>query len=56
MEALAHMNVQEGDSLTLTETQDGIRLSTADPEFVKTMAVFQSLNRRYRNPLGELAK
>ena len=55
-EALAHLNVQEGDSLTLTEAQDGLRLSTADPEFVKTMAVFQSLNRRYRNALRELAK
>ena len=55
-EALAHLNVNEGDSLTLTEAQDGVRLTAADPEFGATMAVFESLNRRYRNALRELAK
>ena len=55
-EALAHLNVQEGDSLTLTESQDGVRITAANPEFAKTMAVFESLNKRYRNALRELAK
>jgi putative addiction module antidote len=55
-EALAHLNVQEGDSLTLTEAQDGVRITAANPEFAKTMSVFESLNRRYRNALRELAK
>ncbi len=55
-EALAHLNVHEGDVLTLTEAQDGVRLTAADPEFAKTMEVFSSLNRRYRNTLRELAK
>jgi len=40
----------------LTETQDGMRLTAGNPEFAKTMAVFESLNRRYRNALRELAK
>lgn len=55
-EVLAHLKVSEGDTVTLTETQDGVHLSAADPEFAKTMAVFESLNRRYRNALRELAK
>lgn len=55
-EALAHLKLQEGDSLTLTETQDGVRLTAANPEFSKTMSVFESLSRRYRNTLRELAK
>ncbi|WP_395684366.1 AbrB/MazE/SpoVT family DNA-binding domain-containing protein [Dokdonella sp.] len=55
-EVLTHLKVSEGDTVTLTETQDGVRLSAADPEFAKTMAVFESLNRRYRNALRELAK
>jgi putative addiction module antidote len=55
-EVLAHLKVVEGDTVTVTETQDGVRLSAADPEFAKTMAVFESLNRRYRNALRELAK
>jgi putative addiction module antidote len=55
-EALAHLKVSEGDVLTLTESPDGVRLTTANPEFTKSMAVFESLNRRYRNTLRELAK
>ncbi len=55
-EALAHLKVQEGDTVTLTEAQDGVRLTASNPEFAKTMASFESLNRRYRNALRELAK
>ena len=55
-EALAHLDVREGDTLTLTEAQDGVRITATTPEFSKTMAVFESLNRRYRNTLRELAK
>lgn len=55
-EALAHLKVEEGDTVTLTEAQDGVRLSASNPEFAKSMVVFESLNRRYRNALRELAK
>jgi putative addiction module antidote len=55
-EALAQLNLEEGDTLTLTQAQDGVRLTAANPEFARTMAVFDSLNRRYRNTLRELAK
>ncbi len=55
-EVLAHLNVKEGDAMTLTEAQDGVRLTASNPEFAKSMAVFESLNRRYRNALRELAK
>jgi len=55
-EALSHLNVEEGDTLTLSEAQDGVRLTAANPSFADTMAVFESLSRRYRNTLRELAK
>jgi len=55
-ELLIHLKAGEGDTLTVTESQDGIRLSTKNPEFDKTMAVFDALSRRYRNTLRELAK
>jgi putative addiction module antidote len=55
-EVLAHLNVAEGDTVTVTEAPGGVRLSASNPEFAKTMAVFESLNRRYRNALRELAK
>lgn len=55
-EALSHLHVEEGDTLTLTEAQDGVRLTAADPSFKETMEIFGSLSRRYRNTLRELAK
>jgi putative addiction module antidote len=55
-EVISHLNVVEGDTVTVTESQDGVRLTASNPEFSKTMAVFESLNRRYRNTLRELAK
>ena len=55
-EVLAQLKVDEGDTVTLTDAQDWVRLTTANPEFSKSMAVFESLNRRYRNALRELAK
>ena len=55
-ETLTLLKVQEGDTIVLTDAQDGYRISTANPEFTKTMAVFESISRRYRNTLRELAK
>jgi len=56
-EALAHLKVEEGQSVYLTEAPDGsFRVTGGDPEFNKTMEVFADLSKRYRNALRELAK
>jgi putative addiction module antidote len=56
-EALARLNAQEGDTLYLTESNDGaFRLTAHDPEFAETMAIAEEGMRRYRNALRELAK
>ncbi len=56
-EAVTLLNVNEGGTLLLTDAPGGgMRLSRADAEFTKTMAVFESLSERYRNTLRELAK
>ena len=55
-EVLLHLNVEEGDTVTISKAQDGVRLTSSNPDFPKSMAVFESLNRRYRNALRELAK
>ena len=56
-EALARLNAGEGDSIFLTDSPEGgLRVTTQSPEFAKKMKVFESLNRRYRNALRELAK
>ena len=55
-EVISQLNVVEGDTITVTDAPDGMRITASNPEFSKTMAVFESLNRRYRNTLRELAK
>jgi putative addiction module antidote len=56
-EALAHLKVEEGQSVYLTEAPDGgYRVTSGSPDFAKKMAVVESLSRRYRNALRELAK
>ena len=54
--ALAQLKVGEGDTLLLTEAPDGFRVHVSNPEFARTMEVFESLSKRYRNALRELAK
>jgi len=55
-EALAQLNVEEGDQLYITEAPGGFRLTAADPAFAKQMEVAEKGMRRYRNALRELAK
>jgi putative addiction module antidote len=56
-EALVHLNVEEGDSLSATEAPDGsLRLSATTPEVTEQLKAAQSIIRRYRHTLRELAK
>ena len=56
-EALAHLKVQEGDTVCVTESTDGsLRVSPTDPEVTRQLEVAQDLVRRYRNALRKLAK
>jgi putative addiction module antidote len=56
-EALARLNANEGDALYLTEATDGgFRVTATNPEFARKMKVAESLSRRYRHALKELAK
>ncbi len=56
-EALAHLKVQEGDTVCVTESTDGsLRMSPTDPAVTRQLEVAQDLVRRYRNALRELAK
>jgi putative addiction module antidote len=56
-EALAHLKVEEGQSVYLTEAPDGAyRVTSGSPEFARKMAIVDDLSRRYRNALRELAK
>jgi putative addiction module antidote len=56
-EALARLNVEEGDVIHLTETTDGgFRVTANNPGFAQKMKVAERLGRRYRHALKELAK
>ena len=55
-ELLTKLGVTKGDTLHAIETEDGIRLTTADPEFEAQMAVARGLMKKWHNVLRELAK
>jgi putative addiction module antidote len=56
-EALAHLNLREGDKVCLTEGADGsLRLAATNEEFSRQMEIAQAVMQRYRNTLRELAK
>ncbi|MFM7750569.1 MAG: AbrB/MazE/SpoVT family DNA-binding domain-containing protein [Opitutaceae bacterium] len=54
-EALSHLQVAEGDTLTLTKIPGGLRLTPSGRKFANSKAGFESLNHRYRNALKDLA-
>lgn len=56
-EALAHLKLEEGDSVSVTEGPDGsLRLSPSKAEVTRQMEVVQDVMKRYRHTLRELAK
>ena len=56
-EALARLNVEEGDAVYLTESSDGgFRVTANNPRFAEKMKVAERLSRKYRHALKELAE
>lgn len=55
-ETLAALNVAEGDTLYLTESPDGFRLTPYDPEFEEQMKLAREIMKRDRDILRALAR
>ena len=55
-ELLVKLGVQKGDTLYAIDTADGVRLTTADPEFEAQMEVARRVMKERRAVLRELAK
>ncbi|BFR49004.1 AbrB/MazE/SpoVT family DNA-binding domain-containing protein [Nitratidesulfovibrio sp. HK-II] len=56
-EAVARMNVREGDTIYLTETPDGgFRLTPVNEDFAEQIGLADDIMREDRNILRELAK
>ncbi len=55
-EVLARLGVGKGDTLFAVETDDGLRLTTSDPDFEKQMEVARQVMKKRRTVLRALAK
>lgn len=56
-EALTHLKVEEGDTVSVTDAADGsLRLSPRKAEVSLQLEAAQRVVKRYRNALRELAK
>jgi putative addiction module antidote len=55
-EVLARLNVEKGDMVYLTDSPNGMRMTTVNPEFVDQMKAAKEIMRRRRDVLSELAK
>ncbi len=55
-DVLARLKVQKGDSLYISETSDGIKLTPYDPDFAAEMEAGRKVMRKHRDVLHKLAK
>jgi putative addiction module antidote len=55
-EILARLRVAKGDTIFLTESPEGFRITPYDPEFAEQMNVARKFMRKHRDALRELAK
>lgn len=55
-EAMAKLRVEQGDTVYLTETSDGFRLTPHDPDFERQMTLARKVMKKHRRALRELAK
>jgi putative addiction module antidote len=55
-EASDRLKIAPGDTVFLTESPDGYRLTPYDPDFEKQMSIAEKVMAQYRDALRELAK
>ena len=55
-EVLARLKVAKGDTIYVTESPDGLRITPNDPTFEAQMTAARKIMKKRRNVLKELAK
>lgn len=55
-ELLARLRVEAGDSLFVSETPDGVRITASNPDFAAKMALAETIMREDRDILRVLAQ
>lgn len=54
-EMVDRLHIEEGDELTVIETERGLLITPYDPDFDEAMEAYARGARKYRNALRELA-
>ena len=55
-EALAKLRAEQGDTVFLTETAEGLRITPYDPDFARQVEILQKVAKKRRNVLRKLAE
>lgn len=55
-EVLSELNVEKGDTVLITSTPDGVRLTSFQPDFANKVAIFEKVMRDNRDVLRKLAE
>ena len=55
-EMLKHLGLEEGDEIFVVEDENGVRLTSYDPDFDDAVAAFEEGRKKYRNALRKLAE
>ena len=55
-EILARLNIQKGDTLSVTETPEGVQLTPYDEKFMRVMEAANQIMRENRDVLRKLAE
>lgn len=55
-EMLSRLKLEKGDTVFVTDTADGIRLTPYDPDFEAQMSAARRIMKKRRDVLRELAK
>ena len=50
------LKIKRGDPIYLTESPDGYRLTAYNPDFERQMTIAESVMRRYKEALRQLAR
>ncbi len=55
-EILARLSLEKGDTIYLTDSPNGVRITTTNPEFEEQMKLARGIMKKRRDVLAELAK
>ncbi len=55
-EVLTRLSLEKGDTIYLTDSPNGMRITTTNPEFETQMKLARGIMKKRRDVLAELAK